>query len=308
MKNIYLIKSDSYFLLNNKIEELTKDIEDVQKIDLDEQSITDVINDASYYSLFNDKKAVIITNTKYFGGKFLYEEDMDVLLNYLSNIDENTVLIFVCNEIAKTKDSTSKVLSLGGQIIDLTKLSPEELDEFINKFLSNNNIMINKKDLDDLFRRVGNNVDLLLNEIIKISIVTKNITSKEIQEYSSYNEEDVTFDFSNAIISKDFKNGFELLDILLLKGVDPVILVGLLASSYTTLYTIKSMVQDGLSDDKIIELTGFKSGRVYINKKNSRIYTLEELRDIIIGLCMVDKKIKTGSNPVYVFKEFLLNI
>ena len=86
MKNIYLIKSDSYFLLNNKIDELTKDIEDVQKIDLDEQSINDVINDASYYSLFNDKKAVIITNTKYFGGKFLYEEDIDILLNYLSNI------------------------------------------------------------------------------------------------------------------------------------------------------------------------------------------------------------------------------
>ena len=308
MKNIYLLKSDSYFLLNNKIDELTKDIEDVQKIDLDEALITDVINDASYYSLFNDKKAIIATNTKYFGGKFLYEEDMEVLFNYLSNIDENTILIFVCNEITKSKDSTSKVLSLGGQIIDLTKLSEEELNAFINSFIDKNNIKMDKKDIDELYKRVGYNLDLLLNEILKISIVSKNITNEDILKYSSYNEEDVTFDFSNAIIAKDFKNAFDLLDKLLNKGAEVNVLVGLLASAYTTLYTIKSMLQDGLSDDQIIELTGFKSGRVYINKKNSRIYTIEELRDIIIELCLVDKKIKTGSNPVYTFKEFLLNI
>lgn len=308
MKNIYLIKSDSFFLLNNKISELTQGIEDITKIDLDDSLISDVINDASYHSLFDDKKAVVITNTKYFGGKFLYEEDMELLFNYLTNLDDKTILIFVCNEIAKTKESTKKILSLGGQIIDLTSLSEEELDQSINKYLSDNNIRIDKKDRDVLLHRVGNNVDLLLNELLKISLVSKNITSKEIDEYSAYNEEDVTFDFSNAVVSKDFNKAFDLLDKLLAKGVDPIILVGLLASSYETLYIIKEMLAKGLTDDQMIELTGFKSGRVYVNKKNSRIYTLEELRDIILGLCLVDKKIKTGSNPVYVFKEFLLNI
>ena len=308
MKNIYLIKSDSYFLLNNKINELTEGIEDITKIDLDEATINDVINDASYHSLFGDKKAVVITNTKYFGGKFLYEEDMEVLFNYLSNLDDKTVLLFICNEIAKSKESTKKVLSLGGQIIDLTSLSEEELDQAIDKYLSDNNIRVDKKDRTVLFNRVGNNVDLLLNELLKISIISKNITMDDIDEYSAYNEEDVTFDFSNAVVAKDFNKAFDLLDKLLDKGVDPIILVGLLASSYETLYIIKEMLAKGLNDDQMIELTGFKSGRVYVNKKNSRIYTLEELRDIIIGLCIVDKKIKTGSNPVYVFKEFLLSI
>ena len=84
MKNIYLIKSDSFFLLNNKIKELTKDIKDISKFDLDEVEIKDIINDGSYYSLFNENKAIIISNTKYFGGKFLYEEETSVLFDYLS--------------------------------------------------------------------------------------------------------------------------------------------------------------------------------------------------------------------------------
>ena len=158
MKNIYLIKSNSYFLLNQKIDEITQGIEDITKIDLDELTINDVINDASYHSLFDDKKAVVIANTKYFGGKFLYEDDMEVLFNYLSNLDDNTILLFICNDIAKTKDSTKKVLALGGQIIDLTSLSEEELDGFIDKYLTTNNIRVDKKDRDVLyfnhFRRI----------------------------------------------------------------------------------------------------------------------------------------------------------
>ena len=147
-----------------------------------------------------------------------------------------------------------------------------------------------------------------MSEITKISIVSNNITINDINEYSNYEVEDITFDFSNAVISKNFRQAFELLDKLIATGVEIPVLIGVLASAYTTMYIIKDASQSGLSDAQIEELTGYKSGRIYINKKNGRIYTLDEIKDIIIGLSIVDKKIKTGSNPVYVFKEFLLNI
>ncbi|MBR6073028.1 MAG: DNA polymerase III subunit delta [Bacilli bacterium] len=308
MKNIYLIKSDSFFLLNNKIKELTKDIKDISKFDLDEVEIKDIINDGSYYSLFNENKAIIISNTKYFGGKFLYEEETSVLFDYLSKLDENTIIIFICNDISKTKDITKKVLSLGASIIDLTSLKDEEIEDTLKKYFKDNNINIDKKVCDELYKRVGYNIDLLLSEITKISIVSNNITINDINEYSNYEVEDITFDFSNAVISKNFRQAFELLDKLIATGVEIPVLIGVLASAYTTMYIIKDASQSGLSDAQIEELTGYKSGRIYINKKNGRIYTLDEIKDIIIGLSIVDKKIKTGSNPVYVFKEFLLNI
>ena len=308
MKNIYLIKSDSFFLLNNKINELTKDIQDISKFDLDEVEIKDIINDGSYYSLFNDNKAIIITNTKYFGGKFLYEEETTILYEYLSKVDDNTIIIFVCNEISKTKDITKRVLSIGASIIDLTSLSEDEINDLLIKYFKENKITIDKKVYDELYKRVGYNIDLLLSEINKISIISNNITLNDINEYSNYEVEDITFDFSNAVITKNFKDAFELLDKLINNGVEIPVLIGVLSSAYTTMYIVKDASQSGLSDDKIEELTGYKSGRIYINKKNGRIYTLDELKDIIIGLSLVDKKIKTGSNPVHVFKEFLLNI
>lgn len=308
MHNIYLIKSDSFYLLNNKISELTEGIEDITKFNLDDIELSDVVSDGSYGSLFNDKKALIISNVKYFGGKFSYEEESEMLLDYLSKIDDSTTVILICNELAKDKSITKKAIALGGQIIDLTSLKEEDIDAFINSVLDKNQIRMNKDTISGLLTRVGNNIDLFFSEVFKISIINKNITNEDLMTYSSYDEKDVTFDFSDAVVKKDFNKAFELLDILLAKDTDLNGLVGLLAGNYTTMYLIKDAVNSGLSDEAIEQVTGFKSGRIYINKKLGRIYTLEELQDIIVNLSIVDKKIKTGSNPVYVFKEFLLNI
>ena len=308
MKSIYLIKSDSFNLLHNKISEITEEIEEVNKFDLDEMDIKDVIEDGSYGSLFNEKKAMLINNTKYFGGKFLYEDESELIYNFLSNLDDQTVVIFICNEITKSKAITKKVIDLGAQVIDLTTLSEEEQMTFIKSTLDKDGIRINDKDIQALLKKVANNIDLFFSEIYKISIITKNITNTEIEEYSSYNEEDLTFVFSNAVVEKKFDVVFDLLDKLLAKGSEVNGLVGLLASSYTTIYIVKDAISHGLSDEAIEQATGFKSGRIYINKKFARLYTMDELKDIILNLCIADKKIKTGSDPVHIFKEFLLNI
>ena len=308
MKSIYLIKSDSYYLLNNKITELTEGINEITKIDLDEADIKDVINDGSYYSLFNEKKALVISNVRYFGGKFLYEDDVNILYEYLSNIDDNTIIIFICSDISKTKEITKKVVSLGSTIIDLSSLNEEDINNEIKNYLDNIHVKMDKKVIDELYKRVGFNIDLLLSEINKMSIITSNITIDDINKYCNYNVEDLAFDFSNAVVSKNFDVAFNLLDKLIASGTEIPSLIGLLAGSYSTMYLIKDAVQAGLSDSEIETITGFKSGRIFINKKNGRIYTLDELKDIIHGLCEVDLKIKTGSNPVYTFKEFLLNI
>jgi DNA polymerase III delta subunit len=201
MKNIHLIKSNSFNLADNLINELTEGYTDINKFDLDIVELNDVINDASYYGLFNDKKAVIISNTKYFGGRFLYEEECELLYNFLSNLDDNIIVIFICNELAKDKDITKKVISLGATIHNLDNLKEAELKEHINSYLKNNNIKMDDKVITEFLNRVEGNIDLFINEINKISIITKTITIDEINKYSSYRNTDVTFDFVGSIVS-----------------------------------------------------------------------------------------------------------
>ena len=112
-------------------------------------------------------------------------------------------------------------------------------------------------------------------------------------EYGSHEDGDYTFDFSNAVVSKDFTKAFSLLDTLLEDGVEVFALVGLLASSFANMYMVKRASMDGLSDEAIAKLFGYSStSRVYVLKKNSKIYSIEDLKEIIIALSDVDYKIK----------------
>jgi DNA polymerase III delta subunit len=313
MKNIHLIKSNSFNLADNLINELTEGYTDINKFDLDIVELNDVINDASYYGLFNDKKAVIISNTKYFGGRFLYEEECELLYNFLSNLDDNIIVIFICNELAKDKDITKKVISLGATIHNLDNLKEAELKEHINSYLKNNNIKMDDKVITEFLNRVEGNIDLFINEVNKISIITKTITIDEINKYSSYRNTDVTFDFVGSIVSKNFSKGFDNLDILLSNGLEVPAIIGILASKYRELYFVKDCLRNNVSEDEIRQMltTGSKeysTGRLYYAKKDAGLYTIDELEEIIINLSELDKKIKTGSNPVYMLKEFLLNI
>ena len=306
---IYLLKSSSYRILNNEIAKITKGINNITNFSLLEVDIRDIIDDASYYGLFSEKRCIIVKDTKYFGGKFAYEEESNFLYEFLSSKLEDLIMIFICDDIKKTKDLTKKVTSLGASIIDISNVSEEDMKELITSYCNDQEIKIDNKAYDLLLKNSVNNLDIMIQEIDKLSLVDKNITVDIVNTYGSKEADDETFNFSNAVVAKQFAKAFELLDVLLKNGVEPSALIGLLSSSFANMYMVRDAVNNHLTDEEIAKALGYSgTGRVFVMKKNSKIYTLDQLKDIILDLCVLDSKIKTGYDPVYGIKEFLLNL
>ena len=131
---VYVIKSSSYRLLNSKIQELTKDIEEKKYFNLDSDELEDVIVDASYVGLFNDSRAIIVREVNYFGGKNKYEDQVNSIIKLIENLDPTITLILVCNNLLKTKDSTKRLLGLNVEYIDIFNNSEAE-SEYLKKYL-----------------------------------------------------------------------------------------------------------------------------------------------------------------------------
>lgn len=316
---VYVIKSSSYRLLNSKIQELTKDIEEKKYFNLDSDELEDVIVDASYVGLFNDSRAIIVREVNYFGGKNKYEDQVNSIIKLIENLDSTITLILVCNNLLKTKESTKRLLSLNVEYIDM--FNNFELEkEYINKYIEENNLKVDSKAMDKLNTNTCNNIDLLLNELDKLSIITKEITFRVVTDYSStyiipkdnldemdYN--DVSFKFVDALINKKFKDAFAYFDKVVERGDDMYSLIGLLNSQFSNVYMVKEALSHGMSDEDIMNEFGYKKiGRVFIMKKNGNIYSLDELRDIIVNLSDIDLKIKLGADPINSLKEFILSI
>ena len=306
---IYLLKGSSYRLLNSEISKITRDIENITTFSLVDVNIRDILDDASYYGLFPEKRCLIIKDTKYFGGKFAYEEESNLLYDFLSSKLEDLIMIFLCDDIKKTKDLTKKVVAIGAKIIDMSNISEDSMKELITNYCNEQAIKLDSQSYSQILKNSANNLDIMIQEIDKLSLVDKHITTDIVNTYGSKEPDDETFNFSNAVVAKQFKTAFDLLDILLKNGVEPSALIGLLSSSFSNMYMVRDAVNHQLSDEEIAKALGYSgTGRVYVMKKNSKIYTLEQLKEIMLDLCALDIKIKTGYNPVYGIKEFLLNL
>ncbi|MCX4248433.1 MAG: DNA polymerase III subunit delta [Bacilli bacterium] len=309
MKEIYLLSSSSYNIINLQIKEIAVGNENITYHSLNDVTIYDCIDDASYFGLLDDDRIIVIKDVKYFGGKFNYEEETNALYNFLSSIDDSVKIIFVCDSIVKTKDITKKVISLGAKIFDLQDLTLDAINEVIANYVTDSDLVLDNDARDLILKNSLNNLDVALKDIEKISNINKHITVSLVDEYGIKLESVDTFEFSNAVISKNFNKAFSLLDKLFSSGIDEFQILGVLASSYINMFMVRDAVNHGLGDEEIAKKLGYSgTGRVYVMKKNSKIYTTEDLKNIIIDLSNLDIKLKTGYNAKYEIKEFLLNL
>lgn len=309
MKNIYLIKTLSYRVLDNILASIIKDNTNVTTFSLSDVSIYDCIDDASYFGLFAENRIIIIKDVKYFGGKFNYEEESNAIKRFLESLDDSLTIIFVCDNISKTKDLTKVAINFGAEIIEKGELDENDTLKLINDYAASIDVKIDEKAIKLLLQKTNNNIDITFMEIDKIANVEKIITEKTINDYSSVVNSDETFEFIDAVVQKRFDIAFTLLDKLLSNNTEILGLISLLANRYSTIYIVKSAEKDNVDDEKIAELLGFKNkGRLYYIRKDGKIYTIDQIKEIIINLSELDKKIKTGLSPVYGFKELLLNL
>ena len=309
MKSIYLIACNSYHILKKKIAEIANGNTNITYESLNELTLRECLDDASYMGLFSEERVIVIKDVKYFGGKFNYEEDTNLLLNFLESCDLPLTLIFVCDSLSKSKDSTKKVIELGATLYDLDNLSESDILKELEEYANVNNLQIKEDVLMLVYNNCLKDIDLTINELDKLSLVDKNITKEIVTDYGIKVDNIDAFAFSNAVIEKNVSLSFSLFEQLLNNGVEVFALLGVLASSFANMYMVRDASLHGLSDEEIAKKLGYSStGRVYVLKKNAKIYTTDELKDIIVNLSNLDIKLKNGYDPVHTFQEFLLSL
>ena len=64
---VYVISSDSFLLINEKVNEIVKNSQNVTTFDLNENTMEEVILEAGYFSMFDEVKYIIVKNADFFG-------------------------------------------------------------------------------------------------------------------------------------------------------------------------------------------------------------------------------------------------
>ena len=309
---IYVINGESYFLINEEISKIIKDSKNITTFDLNINTLEDVIIEAGYYSIFEEDKYIIVKNANFFGSGKLNENDTNLLINYLDNPQDNTIIIFVCNEKLDLRKKITKLVKDKYKLIVINNLKVYEIENRLKTYFAKNNMTIDEESIKYIISNNLNNYDLIMMEVEKI-ILYYNKPSKidynDVLNISARNINNNNFLLVDAIVNNDLEKSLELYNDLKIMKVEPTVLISLIARDFRIMYNIKTMLNDNINEYTIMNELGLMDWQ--LNKYLQKVfpYKLEELKNILIDIADLDLNIKKGKVDRFIGLElFILNM
>lgn len=294
--NIYLISNESYRLINKEIKKITKDNK-YEIFNLNKSSIKEVLEEASYFSLDDNKKYLVVTNADIFGSDKLDDSITDSLIKYFNNPNENTVIIFTTQKPIDSRKKIVKELKSKYKVITTPKMDKKTINSLLTNYVKENDFTIDWETVNYIINNSYNNLDIMFNEIDKIMLYYNfpcRIKYQDVVSIVGTELDNNNFHFVEAVVSKKLDVALKTLNSLKVYKVDATVLTILLAKEYRLMYYVKKMYQNKSSLSDICEYLNLADWQVNKLYNNGVHYSENELLKNLVDLCNIDMNIKKG--------------
>src|SRR5438132_2373001 len=250
----------------------------------------DAIAAAEQLPMMSQRRVVRIKNL----GK-LKDVDEEVLLNYVNRPVETSVVIFITEDFDKRK-KLAKLL-LAGAAFEFQPLKLNELQAWIRSYLRDLTAEIEPQALQRIRETVSSDLYTVANELNKLSVAalpSGRITTELVDSLVGRSREHMNWELSDHILSRNRRGALKTLQDLLDDGVEPLLLIGLIAGTYRRMALAKALLSQGASPATIfseVRMPPFKQ-RDYLGMLN-RVDS-ERLARTIRRVAETDLAIKTS--------------
>ena len=250
----------------------------------------DAIAAAEQLPMMSQRRIVRIKNLSK-----LKEADEEVLLNYVNRPVETSVVIFITEDIDKRKKLAR--LLLAGAAFEFQPLKLSELQAWIRSYLKGLTAEIEPQALQRILETVTSDLHTLANELNKLAaaaLPSGRITTELVESLVGRSREHMNWELSDHILSRNRRGALKTLKDLLDDGVEPLLLIGLIAGTYRRMALAKALLSQGASPAEIfseVRMPPFKQ-RDYLSMLN-RVDS-ERLARTIRRVAETDLAIKTS--------------
>ena len=312
MQNNYLLEGESFFAIHREIEKIQKKCgfleASVSEYDLSEQPLEVVLEDLDTYSFLSDKKVIQVVGIENVSSD-QNKKDLEHLYKYLENSNpDNLFFIYSLkfNNTLKVTKELKKRMEFVEIFTDPIKFIKEELKGF----------QIDAASISYLSEKCLGDISKLENECSKLKTYKaeeKEILKKDIDELvveKLGDSTDLTFSFNRSLAEKDKKAALEKYYQLLQYNIDPLGIIGLLASQLRIMYQVKVLENQGMYANDIANTLGEKNSyRVKKTMELTRYYKEKELLKLMQDMADIDLKVKTtDTDPNSQIELFILNL
>ena len=311
MKHNYLIECTDFLTIqieinkiikNNKFEDASINYYDIQEVPLE-----NALEDLDTYGFLTSKKVIVITNFESID--LSNEKDLDRLAKYSRSPSSDNILIITTKKYVIKENKYLKELKKNLEIITISVDPISYIKNELKGYKVDRDVinLINEYCLEDITK--------IHNECNKLKLYKeddKTISKEDVKELvikKLGDATELTFSFTRALAERNKKEALNLYQEILDYNVEPLSLIGLLASQFRIMYQVKVLDRKRMNNAEIAKLLNTKEYRIMKTKELTRFYTEKEILNLIIKLSEIDLKIKTTSNdPNLLIQVFILNI
>ena len=295
MKNNYLLEQVDEYLIELKIKEIIESREfsssPVHSYDMEEVPLASAIEDLDTYGLFSEKKVIIVSHIESLASD-TSEKEIEHFLKYLKN-PLDSILLFVT---ARKLNNTKKITKELKKNLECPSFSADAVS-FIKKELQGYQVdsQVVRRIATECLEDIGR-IHQECSKLKMYCLDSKKITLEDVDRLvirKLGDPKDLTFEFVRVLAEKDKKKALGKYHELCNYSIEPLSLLGLLASQYLIMYQVKVLEEKMRLNQEIADTLGEKPYRIQKTRELTRYYSKEELRAIFRKLADIDLKIKT---------------
>lgn len=305
---VYLVQgNERYFieriretLFDSTLEEESKDLNFVS-FDMEIDTISDALHEASSLPFFGDRKLVFIENPYFLTGQRVTnapDHQLEELEAYLKEPAEFTVLVlFAPYEKLDRRKRLTKLVEKEVQMINVAEAKEHDASRYIKESIKEKGYKISDEGFQLFIERTDGKLSSMMHELDKLflyNIESKNITKKSIDQLVPKSFEQNVFELNTRVLDNQVDASIELYQDLLTQKEEPIKIVALLIGQFRLLLQVKILHGQGYPQGDIAKVLKVHPYRVKLALQNVRKYPKNLLSEALNYLIEADFKMKTG--------------
>ncbi|MFK8242788.1 MULTISPECIES: DNA polymerase III subunit delta [unclassified Facklamia] len=301
----YLLQGNESYLQKLFLDTLVQVVgeEEIDRVhfDLDEVSITQVLDEADTYAFFTQYRLIIIDNVTFLNAQTtqkISDEETNRLLEYLTNPNPSSIVIWrVESEQLDKRKKVSKAFLKDVTVVDATAMKQDEVERFVTQHVKGLSLSMTDDARKELLQRVQYRLSDAMNELNKLeqyALSGKAINKDVVRQLVPRSLESNVFELSNAIMAKQLANATQIYEDLLLMRNEPIALHALMISQFRLLIQVKLLAAAGRLEHEIATQLGVHAYRVKLALQLARHYPLAQLTAFYEQLIKTDFQMKTS--------------
>lgn len=247
------------------------------------------------------------------------EGDKEALLQLAERREDYPYALVVVTSLADgfdtgTEKKPSKLykrLSEGFDITVFEKSTDAQLLSWMKKHFDAEGIAVDVPTLNALLFRVGHSMQVLHEEISKLSAYAKatgrtSINATDVAEVCSTTVECDAFAISNAIMEKNVEKAFLALMDMKQQRIEPYVILAQLSKTYGELLSISLLIDEGKDANDIAEIMKFHPYRLKLYMSAAKKLGTKKLSESLAELVRIDASSKAGGITGYKTVEMFI--